>query len=150
MRAPHLNPQHPIHPNSHPTQSSGFKEKYMNRKQIMQWIALPVLAAGVVLTTTPAFAANPVLAQDTAKQDIKDAGHDTKEATKKTGHAIAKGTTTAARKTKNGTETAAKDTGHATKEAAVKTKEGTKKVVHSAAKGTEKTADKVEDKTQPK
>jgi Ni/Co efflux regulator RcnB len=64
-------------------------------------------------------------AQDSAKQDIKDAGHDSKEAAKDVGH---------------GTVTATKKTGKAIKH-------GTKKVVHAAASGTEKGAAKVEDKT---
>ena len=97
-----------------------------------KWIVLPVVAA--MLT----FSANAVSFAQTAKQDMKDAGTDTKNAVKNTGHGIAKGTKTAARKTKNGTETAAR-----------KTKNGTKKVVHKAAHGTAKTADKVENKTTP-
>ena len=92
----------------------------MNRTS--KWIALPLVAALLSLG-----ASQSSIAQ-TAKQDMKDAGSDTKNATKKTGHGIAKGTKTAARKTKN----------------------GTKKVVHGAAHGTAKGADKVEDKTAPK
>jgi cytoskeletal protein RodZ len=92
---------------------------------------LTLLAATLTLAALPLAASNFAYAQDTtkptAKQDIKKAGADTKDATKKTGHAIAKSTKTAAKKTKA----------------------GTKKVVHSAAKGTAKTADKVEDKTAP-
>jgi hypothetical protein len=52
-------------------------------------------------------------AQDSPKQDVKDAGHETKEAakdtgktakdtTKKTGHAVKKGTNKAAEKTEDG------------------------------------------------
>ena len=67
-------------------------------------------------------------AQDSAKQDMKDAGHETKEAAKDAGH---------------GTVKATKKTGTAIKH-------GTKKVVHGAASGTEKGAAKVEDKTAPK
>ena len=91
----------------------------------LKTLALTTAAAifGATLLLTPA-----AFAQDSAKQDMKDAGHDTKQAVKKTGHGIAKGTKTAARKTKN----------------------GTKKVVHGAAHGTKKAADKVEDKTDPK
>jgi len=87
-----------------------------------KWFTLPVLAGALLLTAAPTFA------QETAKQDMKEAGHDTKQAVKKTGHGIARGTKTVARKTKN----------------------GTKKVVHGAAKGTETGAAKVEDKTAPK
>jgi hypothetical protein len=64
-------------------------------------------------------------AQDSAKQDMKDAGHETKNAAKDVGH---------------GTVTATKKTGKAIKH-------GTKKVVHGAASGTEKGAAKVEGKT---
>lgn len=114
-------------------------------------IALTVLASTFLLTAVnpSLFAQDPAPKKESAKQDVKDAGTDTKNATKKTGHAIAKGTKTAAVKTKNGTETAAKDTGHGTKVAAEKTKNGTKKVIHGTAKGTKKAADKVEDKTSP-
>jgi hypothetical protein len=118
------------------------------------WMA--VVAAGVLIGGT-----GYATAQDSSpKQDIKDAGHDTKTAAKKTGSAVAHGTKTAAVKTKEGTETAAKKTGEGTKTvakktasgtktAASKTKAGTKKVIHGTAKGTEKTADKVEDKSKP-
>src|ERR1022692_2558699 len=108
-----------------------------------KWIALPVVAAMLSL------GAGTISLAQTAKQDMKDAGTDTKNATKATGHGIAKGTKTAVRKTKNGTETAVKDTGHGAKVAGEKTKAGTKKVVHGTAHGTAKAADKVEDKTSP-
>ncbi len=65
-------------------------------------------------------------AQDGAKQDMKDAGHETKMAAKDVGH---------------GTVKATKKTGHAIKK-------GTKNTVHAAASGTEKGADKIKDKTQ--
>lgn len=71
-----------------------------------------------------AFTATPSLkAQETAGQDLKDAGHDTKQAAKKTGKA---------------TKKAAKNTGHAVKK-------GTNK----AADKTEDGARKVKDKTDP-
>ena len=66
----------------------------------------------------------PGLAQD-AKQDIKDAGHETKMAAKDTGHAVVKGTKTAGRKIKH----------------------GTKKVVHGTASATERCAEKGKEKT---
>jgi len=62
----------------------------------------------------------------TAKDDMKDAGHAAKNAAKDTGHAA---------------KSAAKGTGHAAKTAGHKTKKHTKKTVHKAAK-------KVEQKTQ--
>jgi hypothetical protein len=66
------------------------------------------------------------LAQD-AKTDIKEAGHETKQAAKDTGHAVVHGTKTAGRKIKH----------------------GTKKVVHGTASATEHGAEKVKDKTAP-
>jgi hypothetical protein len=67
-------------------------------------------------------------AQDSASQDMKDAGHATKNAAKDVGH---------------GTATAAKKTGSATKKT-------TKKVVHKGAQKTDEGATKVEGKTEPK
>lgn len=61
--------------------------------------------------------------QDSPKQDIKNAGHETKEATK--------------------------DTGKATKDTAKKTGHAVKKSTHKAAKKTENGARKVKDKTDP-
>jgi hypothetical protein len=67
-----------------------------------------------------------MLAQESAKQDMKDAGHETKQAAKDTGHA---------------TKTTAKKTGH-------KVKHTTKKATHKAARKTDEGARKVEEKTQ--
>ena len=71
------------------------------------------------------FAANP---QDTQspKQDMKDAGHATKNAAKDTGHA---------------TKNTAKRTGHATKRTS-------KSAAHKTARKTRQGAEKVEDKTR--
>jgi hypothetical protein len=88
----------------------------------------------------------PVLAQ-TAGQDIKHAGTDTKDAAKDTGHGVAKGTTKAYDKTKEGTEKGYDKTKAGTKKAYHKTTRGTKHVVHKSATATEHGADKVEDKT---
>src|ERR1700690_3281649 len=66
-------------------------------------------------------------AQDSAKQDIKDAGHETKDAAKDTGRA---------------TKKVAKKTGHAVKKT-------TKKAAHKTAAETKEGGQKVEDKTQP-
>ncbi|HEV2484157.1 MAG TPA: hypothetical protein VGT08_01385 [Terracidiphilus sp.] len=60
------------------------------------------------------------------KQDVKEAGHDTKDAAKDTGHAVKKGT----EKTYDAT------------------KSGTKKVYHSTKKGTEKVWDKTKHTTK--
>jgi hypothetical protein len=65
--------------------------------------------------------------QQSAKQDMKDAGHDTKQAAKHTGRAVKKGT---------------KSTGH-------QVKKTSKSVAHKTAHKTKQGAQKVEDKTQP-
>jgi hypothetical protein len=62
-------------------------------------------------------------AQDSAKQDMKDAGHETKEA--------------------------AKDTGQATKKVAKKTGRDVKKGTNKAAEKTQQGTQKVKDKTDP-
>ena len=73
----------------------------------------------------------PALAMPTqdqsATQDIKDAGHETKAAAKDAGRA---------------TKKTAKKTGHAVKKT-------TKKAAHKTAEKTKEGAQKVEDKTQP-
>ena len=68
-----------------------------------------------------------------AKQDMKDAGHETKKAAKKTGSAVEKGT----KKVGHKSEGAAKKTGSAVEK-------GTKKAGHEVKKGTEKVAGKTE------
>ncbi|HEV2647358.1 MAG TPA: hypothetical protein VGU46_13430 [Acidobacteriaceae bacterium] len=60
----------------------------------------------------------------TAGQDMKDAGHATKDAAVDTGHATKK----VAKKTAHGTKHVAKKTGHATKHAAVATGHRTENV----------------------
>ncbi len=66
------------------------------------WTGL--LASTLVLGSVTAIA-------QSAGQDMKDAGHDTKQAAKDTGHGVKKGTKTAYRKTKNGTKKAYHKTG---------------------------------------
>lgn len=65
--------------------------------------------------------------QDSAKQDMKDAGHDTKTAAKDVGHG-----------TKTGTKKAYTATKHGTKKAWTKTKNTTKGAVHGAKDGAQK------------
>jgi len=55
----------------------------------------------------------------TAGQDMKDAGHDTKTAAVDTGHATKKTTKKVYHKTVNGTDTVAHKTAHGTKKVAV-------------------------------
>jgi hypothetical protein len=83
----------------------------------------PVLFLAIAMAGT-AFGAAP---QDSPKQDMKDAGHETKNAAKDAGR---------------GTKNAAKKSGHAVKRT-------TKKAAHKTASKTEQGAQKVKDKTDP-
>jgi hypothetical protein len=74
----------------------------------------------------------------TAGQDIKNAGTDTKDATKSAGKGIGKGTKTGYNKTKSGT-----------KKVYHKTASGTKKAVHKTGEGVSKTGDKIAGKPSP-
>jgi Ni/Co efflux regulator RcnB len=62
-----------------------------------------------------------------AKQDMKDAGHETKDAAKDTGHAAKQGTKKAYHKTKRGTKKAWHKTKNTTEGAVDGAKEGAKK-----------------------
>ncbi len=62
-----------------------------------KWMMRALLAGAVALGMC-----GTVVAQETAKQEMKDAGHDTKAAVKHTGHGIKKGTKHAYHKTKHG------------------------------------------------
>ena len=112
-------------------------------KQIRNRMGTIVVTAALVMGGVA-----PVMLAQTAGQDVKNAGHDTKDAAKDTGHGIAKGTTKAYDKTKEGTEKGYDKTKAGTEKAYHKTKQGTKHVVHKSAHATEKGADKVEDKTE--
>ena len=79
---------------------------------------------------------SPALMAQTAGQDMRNAGHETKNATEDAGHGIASGTRKGWHATKHGTE-----------HAYHKTKRGTKHIVHKSAAATERGADRVEDKT---
>jgi hypothetical protein len=69
----------------------------------------------------------PTAAQDnSAKQDMKDAGHETKNAAKDAGHGTKQGTKKAYRSTKQGTKKAWSKTKNTTKGAADGAKEGAK------------------------
>src|SRR5438552_3921955 len=88
--------------------------------------------------------------QQSAKQDVNDAGHDTKQPAKDAGH----GTKQAAKGVGHGTKHAATHTGRAVRTGTNKTGHGIKKTSKSAAHKTVHTtkvgAQKVEGKTQPK
>ncbi len=77
------------------------------------------------------------LAQDGAKQDMKAAGTETKNAAKDTGHAVSTGTSKAYNKTASGTKTAAD-----------KTAAGTSTAYHKSVNGTKTAADKTADGTK--
>ena len=73
-----------------------------------------------------------------AGQDMRNAGHATKDAAKDTAHGV-----------KRGSETAYHKTAHGTTKAYHKTAHGTKKAYHATAHGVEKTGDKVAGKPAP-
>jgi hypothetical protein len=84
------------------------------------WMAGVLVGAGFLFS----------VAQAQVKQDMKNAGHDTAEATKVAAHDTAHGTKVAARDTEHGTKVAAHDTAHETRHVAHKTAHGTRKVAH--------------------
>src|ERR1700691_6082721 len=91
-----------------------------------RWQISPVIL-GAVLVCGPALAVSQPTTprqDDSAKQDVKDAGHATKDAAKDTGHDVKKGTTKAYHATK-----------HGTKKAWHKTKDTTGGAVHGAKEG---------------
>lgn len=80
-------------------------------------ISASLLAAA--LAFAPVFA---TAGQSDARQDVDQAGQNTKNAAKDTGHAVKKGTKKAYHATKHGTQKAYDATKHGTKKAARKTK----------------------------
>ena len=79
-------------------------KRRIGMKKIYTLMLVTVLAGGVwaqtATTTTPG-------TDQSAKQDMKDAGHDTKVAAKKTGHAVKKTSKTAVHKSAHATKKAA-------------------------------------------
>jgi hypothetical protein len=104
-------------------------------KKIAILLAGGALSLGLMVGSA---AAQDSTGQNSAGQDMKDAGHETKDGAKDVGH----GTATAAKGVAHGTTTAAKKTGSATKNT-------TKKVLHTGAQKTDQGATKVENKTEP-
>lgn len=96
-----------------------------NGAKVSGMLLFPFMMKHFVYPAVLAFALIPggIFAQDSAKQDMKDAGHATKDA--------------------------AKDVGHATKKTAKKGARATKRGAHAAAKKTRQGAEKLEDKTNP-
>jgi hypothetical protein len=91
-----------------------------------------VLASAFTIFLSTGFA----VAQDSAKQDMKTAGTDTKNAAKNTGHAVSTGTKKAYNETASGTKTAADKTATGTKTAYQKTENGTKTATDKTVNGT--------------
>jgi hypothetical protein len=86
---------------------------------------LPSLFLGAALAVTPALGWSQQTTTDqSAKQDMKDAGHETKDAAKDAGHGVKKGTKKAYNKTKNGTKKGWDKTKNTTKGAVNGAKEG--------------------------
>ena len=83
----------------------------------------------------------PALAQNSdsgAKQDMKNAGADTKHAATNVGHGVSQGSKTAYNKTKSGTEKGYDKTKSGTEKGYDKTKSGTETGYHKTVPGTEK------------
>jgi hypothetical protein len=100
----------------------GRRNDLMTTKIAMSGVMARVTAAGLAV----GLGCGMALAQG-AGQDMKDAGHATKDAAVDAGHA---------------TKTAAVDTAHGTKKVYHKTAAGTKTVAHKTAHGTDVAADK--------
>jgi Ni/Co efflux regulator RcnB len=91
-------------------------------------IAALFLAAAMVSVPALAFSQPSSPIQDSgAKQDMKDAGHETKDAAKDAGHGVDQGTKKAYHKTKHGTKKAWHKTKDTTKGAVDGAKEGAKR-----------------------
>jgi hypothetical protein len=89
-----------------------------------------LLGAILLFGTVPAWTQSTpdtAASQDSGvKQDLKTAGHDTKDAAKDTGHAVKQGTKKSYHATKNGTKKVWHKTKNTTKGAAEGAKEGAK------------------------
>ena len=93
--------------------------------------------AGLILATS--LSATGLIAQ-TATQDTKNAGSETKAAAVDTGRAVKTGTKKGYRKTKHGTKVAARDTKNGTEKAVDVTKHDSAVVGTKTARGTKKVA----------
>lgn len=90
-----------------------------------------VLGAALILAPTLGWSQSSSPTQDDgAKQDIKAAGHETKDAAKDTGHGVKAGTVKATHATENGTKKVAHATANDTKKVAHATAHGTEKIWH--------------------
>jgi len=114
--------------NGHFETDNSADEKVISLFMRTTW-QLSSLFLGAILVCGPASGwcepSSPI--QDSgAKQDMKDAGHDTKEAARDTGHGVKQGTKKAYHKTKNGTKKAYHKTKNTATGAAHGAKEGAK------------------------
>lgn len=112
-------------------------------------IIMQIRKAGTVILTgvlTLGMSAGLAFAQDGARQDMKNAGHETSDAAQDAGHGISKGTRKAYHKTANGTDKAYHKTANGTDKAYHKTKRGTEDAYHDTARGTKHVTRKVEGK----
>ncbi|SEG38066.1 hypothetical protein SAMN05421819_2792 [Bryocella elongata] len=100
---------------------------------------LSVLAAAVLAVALP-------LGAQTAGQDIKNAGHDTADASKQVAHKTAHGTKKVYHKTKHATKVAAHKTGEGVDTAAHDTKYGTEVAAKKTATGTRNVGRRIEGK----
>jgi len=101
------------------------RESFLYMKTKLQ---LPAIFLGAALMCAPALGwSQQYPNQDSgAKQDMKDAGHETKNAAKDAGHGVKQGTKKAYHKTKRGTKKAWRKTKDTTKGAVNGAKEGAK------------------------
>ena len=87
-----------------------------------------ILGSALICAPAPGFTQPPAPSQDSgAKQDMKDAGHETKAAAKDTGQGVKHGTKKVYHKTKRGTKKVWHKTEDTTKGAVNGGKEGAKK-----------------------
>src|ERR1700761_6225967 len=114
-----------------------ISQRYCKEKAHMNPKALALIAA--IALSLPAVA-------QTASQDMKNAGSDTKHAATSAGHGVSSGTKTAYHKTSNGTKTAYDKTAEGTEKGYHKTVNGTKTGYHKTAHATKTGVNKVEGK----
>jgi hypothetical protein len=96
----------------------------------MTWLTRAALFSALICGPALAFSQPSVPSQDRdsgAKQDMKDAGHDTKDAAKDAGHGVQHGTKKVYHKTKHSTKKAWHKTRDTTEGAANGAREGAKK-----------------------
>ena len=118
----------------HARMNSQFKSRSKTISTLVLGAALgllPTAGWGVQAQTGDNASAPATSQSSSAKQDLKTAGKDTKDAAKSTGSGVKKGTKSAYHATKKGTTTAAKKVGSTTKGAVTGAKDGAKKPASS-------------------